>query len=162
MGEVAVGALGVVVAAVVATLGYLFNQRQARNERLAALFAQALRVVGEYRGIAFEIRRRSAADATTRTKYADRLAATHAALDFYIYFVALEAPSVGKPYESLVDVLRDEVGPHIKNAWTHAPVATDDGMNMGLGQEYPSPRTHEAIKKCMAAMGSELRTLRWR
>lgn len=158
----AVSAVGIVVAALVATAGYLFNQRLSRNERLARLFADALRPVWEYRGLPFVVRRRQASDATTRRDLAELLSRVHTSLDYYIRLVALEAPGVGEPYRNLVDVLRSEVGQHVKDAWKHPEVTSDEGMNMGLGEQYPTPQTFEAADACLVAMGDELRKLKWR
>lgn len=157
-----ISAAGIVVAAAVATAGYLFTQRLSRNERLAQLFADSLRPVGEYRGCPFAIRRRQADDAVTRAKFADWLSQMHTSMDYYVNLITLEAPGVGPAYRNLVDVLRNEVDPYAKDAWLHEPVSSDAGMNMELGKQYPAPRTSDAVERCLTAMAAELRRLKWR
>ena len=86
----------------------------------------------------------------------------HTSLDYYANLVRLEAPNVDKPYRNLVMVLRREVNPQAQHAWTQDAVVSDEGMNMGLGDQYPTPLTNTALGRCLDAMSTELRKLKFR
>jgi hypothetical protein len=156
----AIALLGILVTAVVAVSGYLHSARAGRRERIAHEFAEALRTVGDYQDLPFRIRRRRASDAETRAAIAERISEIHSRLDFHVAWLRVAAPDVAKTFDELVEVVRQEVGPHAKRAWLEPVISADSGMNLGLGAVYFAPRTDQLKVDCINAMSSHLR--RWR
>lgn len=152
----AVALVGIMVTAVVAVYGYVHSSRSARRERVAREFAEALKAIGDYQDLPFRTRRRAGSDAATRAAIADRVADIHSRIDFSSAWLHVMTPSVATVFDELVTVVRREASPHVKSAWTEAPITTDDGMNLGLGALYTYPETNALKARCVEAMRRHL------
>jgi hypothetical protein len=156
------GIVAASIAAVVAVLGYLVASAAARRERLAKTFAEALSAVSRYADVAYRVRRRPREDPDIRWELAQLLSDAHAAMDFYEYWMAVEAPAISESYTRLVHTARDEVGKAIKSAWEKPPFARDVDINAGLGAEFGFDQGElpGARKECIARMRKQLRRSR--
>lgn len=152
--------VGILVAAIVATFGYLYTQASNDRERLARSFAEALADVNTFRFVPFQVRRRDATPDSRReltklvTKAQDRL-------DYHSVLLRLESPDVADAYIELVAVARREIDPKTKSAWESPPVSADRGLNMNLGVEYASPSTESAMETCIAIMRERVGRRSW-
>jgi hypothetical protein len=54
----------------------------------------------------------------------------------------VESPKIADAYDSLVKVIKDQTMPHIREAWTRAPLTEGSHMNLG-GPIYPCDVTQE-------------------
>jgi hypothetical protein len=153
----AVALTGIMVTAIVAVFGYLYTARVGQRERIAHELAEALRTVGDYQDLPYRVRRRKASDSETRAALAERVSEIHSRLDFHTAWFGVAAPPVAEIFDELVEIARNEVGPHVKAAWLEPVIVEDAQMNLGLGARYASPRTDHLKLECIRVMQREMR-----
>lgn len=102
--------IAALIAALVAVAGYMLTQAQARRERKAKEFADALAAVAEYLEAPYRIRRRQAATPEAREALASSLSDLQARIALHRAWLQVEAPAVGQAYDALVSAARSEAG----------------------------------------------------
>lgn len=143
------------IAAVVAVAGYMLTQAQARRERRAKEFAQALAAVEEYLEAPYRIRRRSAATPEARGDLTSSLSDLQARIAHHRAWLHVEAPAVATAYDALVAAARSEAGMQMKEAWNSAPLAKDADMNLMIAYRHPDSDAERA--QVIAVMRQNLR-----
>jgi hypothetical protein len=147
--------IAAVIAALVAVTGYMLTQAQARRERRAREFADALAAVEEYLEAPYRIRRRQAATPEAREALTSALSDLQARIALHRAWLQVEAPAVGRAYEALVSAARSEAGAQMAEAWNAAPLTSDTDMNLKVA--YPHPDSDAERAKVIAAMRQHLR-----
>jgi hypothetical protein len=82
------------VAALVVVVGYIVAQAQARQERRAKAFAEALAAVEDYMECPYRIRRRPNSDAATRQGITSAISDIQSRIAFHEAWLQVETPSV--------------------------------------------------------------------
>jgi hypothetical protein len=119
-----------VIAALVAGLATLvtfaLSGRRERKDRQRQVFAAAFGAVAAYREFPFIVRRRDASnDAAERVRISSSLSDVQQQLVRHRAILRVEAPRVGKSYDTLVSETRRHAGGHISDAWER-PAPKDD------------------------------------
>ena len=114
------------ISAAVSLTGLWQGARATRLDRQRQLFADAFRVVMEYREFAYRVRRRTP-DAD-RTQITNALSEVQVQLNLHIATLKIEAPRVAEQYISLVNETRRIIGPRISEAWEQHPPTSDSEM----------------------------------
>jgi hypothetical protein len=143
------------IAAVVAVAGYMLTQAQARRERRAKEFAQALAAVEEYLEAPYRIRRRQSATPEARDALTNALSDLQARITHHRAWLYVEAPAVAQAYDAFVAAARSEAGAQMTEAWNTAPLTSDSDMNLKVAYQHPSSDAERA--KVIAAMRQNLR-----
>lgn len=146
--------IAALIAALVAVTGYMLTQTQARRERRAREFADALAAVEEYLEAPYRIRRRQAATPEAREALTSALSDLQARIALHRAWLQVEAPAVGRAYEALVSAARSEAGAQMAEAWNAAPLTSDTDMNLKVA--YPHPNSDAERAKVIAAMRQHL------
>lgn len=119
------------LAAAVAVLGYAWQQRQARAERRAVMYGEALRAVEDYAEAPYVVRRRSGKDA--RAKVSAQISEIQSRLSLYCALVEISAHGeISRAYARLVRCARKQAGPEMARAWRSARIRRDADVT---GQE---------------------------
>jgi Tfp pilus assembly protein PilE len=147
----------IVVVAVIAILGgiisasitYWLNQRAARRERRAAVFAEALATVEDYAEMPYRVRRRRD---TPEARYAltDEVSKIQSRLAFHQALLQIECPDIAAAYCALVRATKIQAGGQMQDAWQQPVLRTD--MEMNLGIRYPRDSIDAARAACITAM----------
>lgn len=143
------------IAAVVAVAGYMLTQAQARRERRAKEFAQALAAVEEYLETPYRIRRRQAATPEARDALTNALSDLQARIAHHRAWLHVEAPAVAQAYDALVAAARSEAGVQMTEAWNTPPLTSDADMNLKVA--YQHPKTDAERAKVIAVMRQNFR-----
>ena len=147
--------IAALIAALVVVAGYMLTQAQARRERRAKEFADALAAVEEYLEAPYRIRRRQAATPEAREALTSALSNLQARIALHCAWLQVEAPAVGHAYEALVSAARSEAGAQMAEAWNTSPLTSDTDMNLEVA--YPHPNSDAERAKVIAAMRQHLR-----
>lgn len=146
----AVSALLTFATVVLAVMTYRHTQRQARRERRAKAFAEALQAVEEYMEGPYRIRRRPRGDATVRWQITESISAIKARVSFHQAWLETEGlPHVSAAYEALVAASIEDAGPPMTGAWALPGVKRDS--DVPLGHPYPRAGVDEARGRFLAA-----------
>jgi hypothetical protein len=142
------------VAAVVAVLGYRAQQGHARDERRAAMYAEALRAVEDYLEGPYRIRRRDGS-AEQRAQITTWLSDVKSRINYYEALMDLHAPGdVAAFYTDFVKAAQSEAGTQMTDAWNMPPTTED--AQVPLGQAYDRSGSSRARRLVVDAMRSEL------
>lgn len=142
------------VAAVVAVLGYRAQQGHARDERRAAMYAEALRAVEDYLEGPYRIRRRDGSP-EQRAQITTWLSDVKSRINYHRALMDLHAPGdVGQYYDDFVLTARREAGPQMTAAWSEPPTLADAGVP--LGAAYDRSDSDRARRRVVDAMRAEL------
>lgn len=147
--------IAALIAALVAVGGYVLTQAQARRERRAREFADALAAVEEYLEAPYRIRRRQAATAETRETLSTSLSDLQTRIALHRAWLQVEAPAVARAYDALLSAARTEAGTQMTDAWNAAPLTSDTDMNLKVA--YPHPNSDTERAKVIAVMRRHLR-----
>lgn len=149
--------IAALIAAFVAVTGYMLTQAQARRERRAREFADALAVVEEYLEAPYRIRRRQTATPEARDALTSALSDLQARIAHHRGWLHVEAPAVAQAYDDLIAAARSEAGVQMTEAWKSAPLTSDADMNLKVAYQHP---TSDAERdKVIAVMRRNLRYL---
>jgi hypothetical protein len=129
--------IAALIAALVAVTGYTLTQAQARRERRAKEFGEALAVVEEYLEAPYRIRRRQAATPEARDSLTNALSDLQARIAHHRAWLHVEAPTVARAYDVLIAAARSEAGVQMTEAWNSAPLASDADMNLRVAYQHP-------------------------
>lgn len=152
--------LGALIAVGVAVVGYLTQQAAARRERVAAVYAEALRAVEDYLEGPYRIRRRdgSAEQRAAITTWLSDVKSRH---NYFQGLLRLHAPEeVADAYDALVAAAIQDAGPQMTQAWRQPPTRRDPDVPLGAG--YGRTRADAAKPRVLAAMKADLHRHRWR
>ena len=128
--------IAALIAAIVAVTGYMLTQAQARRERRAREFAEALAVVEEYLEAPYRVRRRQAATPEARDALTNALSDLQARIAHHRAWLHVEAPAVAQAYDALIAAARSEAGVQMTEAWNSAPLASDADMNLRIAYQH--------------------------
>lgn len=132
-----------------ATVTYALNQRSARRERWANLFAAALTAVEDYAEMPYRIRRRrNTPDA--RHDLTDKVSEIQSRLAFHQAWLQVEAPDVAPAYINLVRATKIQAGGQMSRAWQQPVLTTDEQMNLKI--RLPRDQIDDARGTCITAM----------
>ena len=129
--------IAALIAALVVVAGYMLTQMQARRERRAKEFADALAAIEEYLESPYRIRRRQATP-EAREILTAALSDLQARIAFHRAWLQVEAPAVGQAYEVLISSARSEAGRQMTEAWNYAPLDRDADMNLKVAYPHPN------------------------
>jgi hypothetical protein len=149
--------IAALIAALVAVTGYMVTQAQARRERRAGEFAEALAAVEEYLEAPYRIRRRQAATPEARDALTNALSDLQARIAHHRAWLYVEAPDVAQAYDALIAAARSEAGLQMTDAWNSAPLASDADMNLKVAYQHPNSDAERG--KVIAVMRQNLRYL---
>jgi hypothetical protein len=113
------------------------NQFLARQDRLRKDFAEALAAVERYAELPYRILRRQASDAETRERLSEAIHEVQQDLLFHRSWVRVQDARVADAYDALVGAARREAGQAMTQAWSTDPIASDEGMPLGVGLTFP-------------------------
>lgn len=114
-----------VLAAGIAILGYSFQQKLARRERLASIYSEALRAVEDYLEAPYLLRRRDGSH-STRTALTKHVSEIQSRIAYYSALIQIHGPKrVSAAYGKLVKAARSEAGPQMSAAWKEKPTKRD-------------------------------------
>jgi hypothetical protein len=152
--------IAALVAAVVATFGYVITARAKLLEDRRKTYAAALAAVCDYQELPYRIRRRSDYSAATRAALGTTISDIQRDLDFHSQLLELDSPKLGRAYRALVETSRRLGKPHRDEAWTLPPAAEDKAMS--FAEEYPYENDKQ-WNLCRERMREQLRMmpLRW-
>jgi hypothetical protein len=145
--------LAIFGAIVSAAITYALNQRAARRERLAQVFAEALHAVEDYAELPYRIRRRRD---TPEARYdlTEEVSRIQSRLAYHQALLRIESPTVAHVYARLVRTARRRAGGQMQHAWRQTVLTTDAAMN--LNAPYPRSDIDAARARCITAMRNAL------
>lgn len=148
--------IAALIAALVVVAGYALTQMQARRERRAKEFADALAAIEEYLEAPYRIRRIQPTP-EAREALTTYLSDLQARIAFHLAWLQVEAPTVGHAYELLISAARSEAGDQMTQAWKAAPLNDDADMNLKMAYAHPEADVERA--KVINAMRHHLKPL---
>ena len=104
--------IAALVAAVVATFGYVITARAKLLEERRKTYAAALAAVCDYQELPYRIRRRPDSSAATRAALGMIISDVQRDLDFHDQLLELDSPKLGLAYRALVEKSRRIGKPH--------------------------------------------------
>ncbi len=142
------------IAAIVVVIGYSRQQRAARRERRATMYAEALRAVEDYLEAPYLIRRRDGS-AEARRQITDHISDVQSRINFYTGWLTIHAPTkVTGTYEAFVRAARQDAGPQMTAAWEGKPTRKD--RDVPVRQAYDRARAYASRSLVLAAMKDDL------
>lgn len=149
--------LAAVVAAGIAVLTYRGQRRQARRDRQAEIYGEAIRAVEDYAEAPYRVRRRDGTPAT-HAALITHLHEVQSRLAYYTALLDLHAPrAVAYAYQNLVYVLKEQAGPQISDAWNVSPIRRARAVPLGAGGRYSRDRIDQASQIARDSMRHSLR-----
>jgi hypothetical protein len=146
--------IAALIAASVATFGYMITARSKLLEERAKRYAAALSAVHAYQELPYRIRRRPDSCAVTRGTLGTTISDIQLELDFHRRLLELDSPMLGREYFALVQKSRELGKPYRDTAWKEPPATRDE--RMGFPEEYRY-ETDDQMKICLAQMRHHLR-----
>jgi hypothetical protein len=152
--------IAALVAAVVATFGYVITARVKLLEERRKTYAAALAAVCDYRELPYRIRRRPDSSAATRATLGVIISDVQRDLDFHDQLLELDSPKLGIAYRALVEKSRRIGKPHRDEAWAQPPANKDEAMSFPEWYRYEDDDQWDF---CRQRMREQLRMLplRW-
>jgi hypothetical protein len=147
------GAVAVVGALLSVAVTYGLNQRTARRERHATLFAEALAAIEDYAELPYRVRRRPRTP-EGRHELTEQVSQIQSRIAFHQAWIALEAPDVSRCYNDLVRAAKTQAGKQMAQAWLTPAITKDAQVNLGVA--YPRDEINAARGRCVAAMRQAL------
>jgi hypothetical protein len=145
--------LAAAIAAMVAVLGYAFNQQANRRDRKTRFYAEALRAIKELEEMPYRIAKRKDSSSETRATLGREINDIFINVSFYLAWLGIDSPIVGRAYKLLADraILSGEY--QRRHAWRSAVKAKDDDLELG---EFYSYATEHELSVCTTVMRREL------
>src|SRR6266446_804476 len=152
--------IAALVAAVVATFGYVITARAKLLEERRKTYAAALAAVCDYQELPYRIRRRPDSSAATRAALGMIISDVQRDLDFHDQLLELDSPKLGLAYRALVEKSRRIGKPHRDEAWARSPANEDKAMSFPEEYRYEDDDQWDF---CRQRMCEQLRMLplRW-
>jgi hypothetical protein len=152
--------IAAIIAASVATFGYVITARAKLLEQRRRTYAAALAAVEAYKQLPYRIRRRPDDSSATRGALGTAISDIQRDLDFYRRLLDLDSPKLGNAYYALVQASRDQGKQHRDEAWKQPPANKDEAMSFPERYSY-GDLDHEL--DCLKQMRRHLRLIpvRW-
>jgi hypothetical protein len=150
--------IAALVAATVATFGYVITARSRLLEDRRRTYAAALGTVRAYQGLPHRIRRRPDSEATTRGALGTLISDLQRDMDHYWMLLKVDSEELGRAYYALVVKSRQKGKTYRDHAWQQPPASTDDEMSY---PEHYSVDDNVQISLCLDLMRKQLRLLPW-
>ena len=147
------GAVAVVGALISVAVTYGLNQRAARRERQAKLFAEALAAIEDYAELPYRVRRRPHTP-EGRHELTEQVSRIQSRIAFHQAWISLEAPDVASFYNDLVRAAKTQAGKQMSEAWLTPAITKDAQVNLGV--PYPRDEINAARVQCVEAMRQAL------
>jgi hypothetical protein len=144
------------IAAGIAILVHVREERSQRRDRLRDVFSEALRAVADYQELPYMVRRRSDAQPMTREDLTRHASDVQSRLDFYVARLELESGALGDAYGRLVSTIRRESGAQMTTAWKEERLDSD--VAVPLGASYERSAADAERRRCVAVMRRHLGT----
>ena len=142
------------IAALVAVTGYSWQQRAARRDQRATMYAEALRAVEDYLEAPYRIRR-SDGNADARQRITDYISDVQSRINFHSGWVSIHAPdSIATAYAAFVAAARQDAGPQMTAAWESKPTRRD--RDVPLRNAYDRRNADAARAAVLRAMRDDL------
>jgi hypothetical protein len=148
--------IAALIAALVATFGYMVAARAKLLEGRRNTYAEALAAVYAYQELPYRIRRRPDSSAATRGELGKAISEVQRDLDFHTSLIRLDSPQLGDAYDALVQASRENGKEYRDNAWEQAPAQGD--LAMGFPEIYMYDDEAE-VELCIKRMRQHLRLL---
>lgn len=146
--------IAALLAAIVVVIGYHYQQREARKDRRAAIYGEAIRAVEDYLEAPYRIRRKDGSGAA-RQAITSHISEIQSRLAYYSALLQIHAPSsVSEAYRALVAAARSEAGKQMSEAWRAKP--TRIGRQVPLLKRYSRSVSDSALKQAIQAMKGDL------
>lgn len=141
------------IAVAVARATYLSSQESARRERMATVYAEALRSVEDYLEGPYRIRRRAK---DQRAEVSQSISDVKSRNNYYRGLLRLHAPDyVAAAFDGFVKAAIKDAGPQMTQAWRMPLIKRD--RDMPLGSAYNRTSADAAKVVVLAAMARSLR-----
>lgn len=146
-----------IIAASVAVIGYLVNQRNLRIERKTRLYADALKQIRAYQELPYEIWRRTGDDPEEVRLLSQRVNAAYSGIQFHLQRLQIESPTVAQAYLDLYEQTGRQSRINRQRAWQ------DTMSTSGLKPDEDPFRGDNGreIDLCVEAMRAEISLLRF-
>lgn len=145
-------AVGALIAVAVAAWTYWSTQQAARQERMAAVYAEALRSVEDYLEGPYRIRRRGK---NQRSEITTAISDVKSRNNYYSGLLRLHAPEdVAEAFDAFVAAAIADAGPQMTEAWRLPRIRRD--RDVPLGTAYYRGSADDAKVKVIEAMGVSL------
>ena len=142
--------LGALIAAKVAVAAYKGQQKEARRQERARLYAEALRAVDDYLEAPYRIMRRDGS-AQARLLLTESISEIKSRISFYTGWLLINAPpEVYDAYCKYNGVAQKEAGQQMTAAWHRRPTKRD--RDVPLGTALPRKDADAARKVVLEAM----------
>ncbi len=148
--------IAALVAAAVATLGYVITARAKLLEDRRKTFAVALTAVHAYQELPYRIRRRPDSTTATRAALGTTISDIQRDLDFHRRLLELDSPKLGRAYYALVQKSRAVGKSYRDRAWEHLPAGEDKAISFPEEYRYDD---EEQVAFCLEQMRRHLRLL---
>lgn len=126
------------LAAGIAVGGYMWQQRQARADKRAVMYSEALRAVEDYAEAPFLVRRRQGMDARATVSTQISEIQSRLALSAALLTISTNA-RIAKAYDNLVTITKKTAGTAMTEAWRSRRLRRDSEV------PCPSPYDRSAI-----------------
>src|SRR5689334_9773248 len=123
------GIYAAVIAAIVATFGYVVTARSKLLEDRRKTYAAALGTVLEYQGLPHRIRRRPDPTPATRGTLGAQISNLQRDMEHYVSLMDLDSDEMGRAYRALVMKSRMVGRDDRESAWNCAPAISDKDMS---------------------------------
>lgn len=142
------------IAAVVAVRTYKTQQREARRQERARIYAEAVRAVEDYMESPYRIRRRDGT-ATARREITQRISDVKSQISFYTGWMAIYAEDeLHAAYMKYYEAARSEAGGQMTAAWHSKPTRRD--QDVPVGAPLSRAATDAARAQLLEAMKRDL------
>jgi hypothetical protein len=151
--------IAAVIAATVATLGYMITARAKLLEDRRTIYAAALSKVLDYQELPHRIRRRADSGAATRGQLGAFITDLQRDMDHYHMLLSIDSEKMGDAYLALMRRSQGSCAEYRKEAWEAPPATTDKEMS------YLEPYSFdddEERKRCLKVMREQLVLLPWK
>jgi hypothetical protein len=141
--------IAAIIAAAVATFGYVITARAKLLEDRRKTYAEALAAVHAYQELPHRIRRRPNSSQTILDGLGTVISDIQRDLDFYKSLLYLDSPQLGDAYNALAQAARDQGKKFRDEAWQKPPALS-----------YPEPyrfRVKVEMNLCLRRMRQRLR-----
>jgi hypothetical protein len=145
--------LAAAIAAMVAVLGYAFNQQANRRDRKTRFYAEALRAIKELEEMPYRIAKRKDSSPEIRATLGREVNDIFINVSFYLAWLEIDSPLVGRAYELLARRAIQCGEYQRRHAWGSAVITNDEEVELG---EFYSYATKRELSVCTIVMRREL------
>jgi|SRR5215469_1317610 len=151
--------IAAIIAATVATFGYVITARAKLLEDKRRTFAAALGKVLDYQELPHRIRRRADSEAATRGALGTLITDLQRDMDHYHMLLLIDSEKMGRAYFALVRKSQEKGKKYRDQAWQALPATSDEKMS------YPELyKVDDDVQRtlCLELMRKQLVLLPWR